>query len=414
MTQRFSFVLTAMLGAAWLVPAYADAPGVNKDTAANAALYYWQAFQAMPTFDAEKEKRVEDWKEGPPPAELQKFLAGDAGFLRLLHRGARQPRCEWGLVYEDGEHMFFVHVQPARQLAKWACRRARARFEAGQHRGGVDDVIAALTLARHVGSDPAFISILVQYSMENYILQEVAPYLPRMDAAALSDLAARLESLPPRSSLKTAVLLDREYHLRWWMKRLQAVDKDRPEEFLKLLLSAVGSADEETLKRDVVEFAGKPPSREKVLKHLKALEPYYDEAANLMETPWKEWHAMIAASEEEIQGGSPANPLLRTDARFAGVRLTNPLMRVTPALGKLRLDEARTKARWAMFQAAIAVVQGGPEKLKDHPDPYGDGAFEYRRLENGFELESKIKGYKVEPWGAKIVPTLTVGQRKRG
>src|SRR5262249_4781895 len=144
---------------------------------------------------------------------------GDPGFLRMLHRGAKLPRCEWALGYEDGEHMLFVHIQPARQLAKWACLRARARFEQGQYQEGVDDIIAALTLARHVGSDPALISILVQWSMENSVIEEVASYLTKMDAGALGNLARRLETLPQGSSLKTAIGVDKEYYLRWWARK---------------------------------------------------------------------------------------------------------------------------------------------------------------------------------------------------
>jgi len=57
----------------------------------------------------------------------------------------------------------------------------------------------------------------------------------------------------------------------------------------------------------------------------------------------------------------------------------------------------------ALFKVALAVVQGGPEKLNGIQDPFGDGPFEYRPLDNGFELKSKlvIKDHPV---------TLTVGR----
>lgn len=43
-----------------------------------------------------------------------------------------------------------------------------------------------------------------------------------------------------------------------------------------------------------------------------------------------------------------------------------------------------------MFKAAIAVVQDGPDKLKEIRDPFGDGPFEYHALDKGFELKSKL------------------------
>ena len=44
----------------------------------------------------------------------------------------------------------------------------------------------------------------------------------------------------------------------------------------------------------------------------------------------------------------------------------------------------------ALFKAALGVVAGDADKLKDFKDPFGDGPFEYRSLEKGFELKSKL------------------------
>ena len=49
---------------------------------------------------------------------------------------------------------------------------------------------------------------------------------------------------------------------------------------------------------------------------------------------------------------------------------------------------------------------GGPETLRDIPDPFGAAPFEYRALDRGFELKSKLL-YEGQP------VTLTVGVRKR-
>ncbi len=59
----------------------------------------------------------------------------------------------------------------------------------------------------------------------------------------------------------------------------------------------------------------------------------------------------------------------------------------------------------ALFKAAIAVVQGGPENLRDIEDPFGNGPFEYRALDHGFELKSKLL-FKGQP------VMLTVGKGK--
>lgn len=73
---------------------------------------------------------------------------------------------------------------------------------------------------------------------------------------------------------------------------------------------------------------------------------------------------------------------------------------------KLKEEEQRNQAQIALFKAALAVVRGGPGKLKDLKDPFDDGPFEYRAVGNGFELKSKLI-FKGEP------VTLVVGQTKK-
>jgi hypothetical protein len=66
----------------------------------------------------------------------------------------------------------------------------------------------------------------------------------------------------------------------------------------------------------------------------------------------------------------------------------------------------RAETRMAMLLAAIAVLESGPEKLAGIKDPFGDGPFNYRKLEKGFELSSKL-----EDKGKPV--TLTVGVKKK-
>src|SRR5438445_45589 len=120
MSHRCIFVLIGLVSLVWVLPASADVPGVNKDLAANAALHYWKAFQSMPRPDAETEKIIDAWKEGPPPPAFQKLLDDETSkgwpvslkqALMQLHRGAKQPRCEWGLDYDQGMDLWLTHLQ---------------------------------------------------------------------------------------------------------------------------------------------------------------------------------------------------------------------------------------------------------------------------------------------------------------
>jgi len=65
----------------------------------------------------------------------------------------------------------------------------------------------------------------------------------------------------------------------------------------------------------------------------------------------------------------------------------------------------RHETQMALFKAALTVVKGGPDKVKDIKDPFGNGPFEFRALDNGFELRSKL------PFKGRPV-MLTVGRGK--
>jgi hypothetical protein len=97
------------------------------------------------------------------------------------------------------------------------------------------------------------------------------------------------------------------------------------------------------------------------------------------------------------------------DARYPAfverAKAANPLASLNlPNKDTFIPAQRRAQARMALFRAALAVVQGGPGRLEDVKDPFGDGPFEYRALDRGFELKSKLL-YQGKP------VTLTVRQR---
>lgn len=74
-----------------------------------------------------------------------------------------------------------------------------------------------------------------------------------------------------------------------------------------------------------------------------------------------------------------------------------------PALDKIFQVRARSQTRAGLIEAAFAVADKGPDVLKDYRDPFGDGPFEYKKTDGGFELASKFK-YKDEPVTLRIGP----------
>src|SRR4051794_24393198 len=55
-----------------------------------------------------------------------------------------------------------------------------------------------------------------------------------------------------------------------------------------------------------------------------------------------------------------------------------------------RDEEATAECRYAFVSAAIDVLERGEIALEDHPDPYGQGRFNYTSFDGGFLLGSKL------------------------
>jgi hypothetical protein len=109
-----------------------------------------------------------------------------------------------------------------------------------------------------------------------------------------------------------------------------------------------------------------------------------DQLIKIAALPWKEFDAQYP---EFINKTKTPNP-------HTGFLL--------PSLDKYVAAQRRGQAQMALFKAALAVVQGGPDGLNGIQDPFGDGPFEYHPLD-GFELKSKLV-FKDQP------VTLTVGR----
>ena len=101
--------------------ASADAP---LDLGANAALKYWQAFAQLPKFtDAQEHKLNAEYLTMPLDAHAREIVTRADYALRMMHRAAALPRCDWGLGYEDGIELLLPHAQAARTLSTLACLR---------------------------------------------------------------------------------------------------------------------------------------------------------------------------------------------------------------------------------------------------------------------------------------------------
>ncbi len=357
----------------------------NADLAANAALKYWQAFSTMPKLD--EKFQPGDVGTMPLDAKTKELVASAAYSLEQLHYGAALPRCAWGIsLEEDGIRTLLPECQAARNLTALARLRIRLRFGEGKTAEAVDDAVDALTLGRHVSRDGTLIAVLVGIAIDAGVTDTLAADLPKLDAAALRKLAARLEALPSDYTSAEAIRVGEERAgLDWFIRQVKSTtDKEKLLNLLDEMTFSEGVGSSRAKAKAFLEECG--GTAEGVVKYAEETRPLYLAAAQALALPpgefEKAWDALNKKSAD-----NPVSKLL------------------FPAVNHVRQAEDRFNARRAMRKAALAILIDGPDAAKNQRDPFGDGPFEYIPFEGGFELRSKFKAQDKQA-------SLTVGRRK--
>ena len=203
------FLAAAAFGAPVLAGDQADI--AKEQPGENAAVSYRQAFALMPRLSEAEQRIVRDFRTVPlneaGAAIIQKSLPA----LNMLLRGAAAKGCDWsGETIRLGSP---TGTSPVRQLARLACLRARYRLKEGKPQAAIDDLMAALTLGRHVGhvgTDIPMIRHLVGIGIERDVIDTAAVHLTTLDRTALEALAERLERMPAGGSLVTMFKAEKE------------------------------------------------------------------------------------------------------------------------------------------------------------------------------------------------------------
>jgi hypothetical protein len=366
MMMRFWIALAPALALALagLPPAPAAPPSDN------AALRYWVAFDRLPQLTPDQQEAL-DAKPPALDAIAEEIVKAAENSLHYLHRGAALPTCDWGSEMQDGPYVLLPHLAKARQLGRLACLRARVRIAAGHTAAGLDDLFDTLTLARHCGPG-TMIALLVQNAIERGAIDTLASQLPKLDAATLAGLPARLDKLPAPTHVGHTLADEKRYFLTWLKAKVgDGRDDAWRKEFLGMITDeGRNEADKKLAQR--MRDTIKTIRAADMVKSLDQLDTTYKEAGKLLELPPDQFAAKW--------------PAFRTAAQA-----NNPIAEwVLPSLGTVVTSDGWHETKRVLLRAAIAVAQNGPAALKDHRDPYGNGPFEYKALPQGFELKSKF------------------------
>src|SRR5436309_3934494 len=212
---------------------------------------------------------------------------------------------------------------------------------------------------------PASANAALKYGIERDAFDTLAAALPRLSAAQRADVAARLTRLPPAGDVRACLKAEKKYYLDWVVARLRAAPAGTVKSELANMFPPPEGGGQDI--REVL----KPLSDADVLRQVEAMGGVYDEFLRLMEQPRDQFTAGWGQLKARVQG----------QMSLAAT--------ILPAVDKIFEAEERQTASRALFRAALAVADGGPDRLKDAQfrDPFGAGPFEYRARPQGFELQ---------------------------
>jgi hypothetical protein len=336
------------------------------DLAANAAIKYWQAFSHLPVLDNDQEKLLDDWNKAPIDAKALKLLQNSQTSLLCLRRGASLQRCDWALDYDDGLGLLLPHLPKSRNLARIASLQARHDFAQGRVKDAVENLKAVLVLARHVNSDPILYCNGMRYAIEGMAVEALARELQRLDADGLKGLSAKLDRLPQGVTISQGLVWEKKHALEAVVAELQRLQKGNVTNWREKVIAIFNIKENQDALQKIEDLP-------KAIERMRDCAPLYDQLAKLAALPKEQFDRQYPDFIKKARTGNPMAAAL------------------FPTIDKLIANDYRSQAQMALLKAALAVVEGGPARLKEIRDPFGTGPFSYHDLDKGFELKSLLR-----------------------
>jgi hypothetical protein len=359
----------------------------------NAALQYWLAFAIMPMGSLEDFRKIEGATTDNPALgfavpvrrELEHFFSRPPGreALDRLHRASHFSHCTWGSDLRADGSPPVPYAEKAHQLARLSLLRARWRFEHAEWNDGVDDVIATMVMARHIGRDRVWPTIHFGVMIESMSVVTAAVYLPRMPAETRVWLAGKLASLPPFTTMEE-VCRASEKSIDWFVSMVgQAEKQGRLREAIARLSSP----------SEAGAILGETHDAAGLIKSAQGLRPLLNEGADLL----------VLSVDDFRRAYKRTNLGSRLKSNLVGRLLIPPLD------GECD-EQAVGRVRLALLKAGIDVIDRGRAALKEHPDPCGHSLFKHFAFDGGFELVSHLS----VPAGSPMCQSIDFGLRQNG
>ncbi len=372
-------------------------------------MVYWHAFSWMPNLSPEERKVLDAVIAEPhqPPTEEGKMLIEKHGrSLAELRRAGSIRVCDWNLDYSQGAELTLPHLQKARDLCRVMLARASHRVAEGKIDDASDDIIAVFQTARHCGTSPVLISLLVDVALETFATRVVARHLPRFSPAQAERFAARLEELPHASTFAACLRCEGVYFSDWIARKIHAQAKggEAGLETLQLIGALDPAAAILTGKDDEAKATRNRLSKvgiDEVDRWLARMRQDYAEIARISALPLSERMKRFATFEAKLAEEKKH----ATEARFATPEQRDRLisMLMLPAVAKVGEKDARFQSRRELLRLVLRARATGTNPWESEA-PSGVGKVSHRpRGESGYELS-------ILPEGTDTPEVLVVGE----
>jgi len=351
-----------------------------------AALFYNQAFAAMPNLSVEEQKCLYANPEKPLDRPLaQKIVERFGPTLDLLAQGAKEPSCEWGVDLNAIEKMSWpngINVMLCRQALSL---RARLHLEEGNTAEAVDDLLLSLRLSRQAGEPPIPICVLGRITNDNALLTITLRELPKFDKASLQKLADGLKTLPPSSSMAESIALERKLAPAFVYIYVTQLRTDVPW-YKRVFYKLIG------IVHPHPNFQICKASPETLADWTRDMQTDIEIAERAMRLPYAQGEPQIEAIEQKIKTG------------------TNPLAVVqAPPMKSLRQRELISETLWSIFQTALEARLHHPEEIRTRLatliDPFTGKPLECYDVEDGVEITLRRPGRNPEQWTVGLEKT---------
>ncbi|MCK4872452.1 MAG: hypothetical protein KAS72_06980 [Phycisphaerales bacterium] len=169
----------------------------------NAAVLYARAFDGWSISAEDIEILRNPWEAD----DLDALLARHASRLPLIHQAAALDVCYWPTEYELGIDALMPHIGSGRRACQLLVVDAIVAARSGDPERAISAIETGLSVAGQFGEEPVLISLIVQLSVEQTLL-DCLERLFRDRPLPESDLPGLLSQRDHRASVRVKILAD--------------------------------------------------------------------------------------------------------------------------------------------------------------------------------------------------------------